>query len=533
MSLKDLPNLLPVPLPPYMQTPAVNPTFPLSQRQQAVQIYDPNLSTPYVHNLTMSLTRNIGSNLTVDVRYIGTLSRKQTSSINLNTANYQTNGLQQMFDCARYNTLAACGALAPTDATYAGSVFQKLDQMFWNINLNNPLYGYGPTGTTKFGTYQSGALQLRASQGIYLANGDYSTLAGQLATMNINPVYNPQLTNFVPTTYTAGSVLRYNGFPENFIYTSPQFSSVTYNSNLNHANYHSMQAQVTLRPTHGLSLSGTYTWSRNLGSLGYVDVRDRTPDYGLLNTHRSHAFTSYGTYDLPFGPNRQLFSNVSPNVLGRIIGGWQLSWIHTMQTGRPASVSATPGISANGGRVQYVGTTPFDTKSGHVVWQPGQRYGNYFNNTLVAVADPQCGMLTTAQFLNYSCFIKAEKDANTGQILFENPMPGTRGNFYGGNLTSPLTWDTDMALTKVVRIKEGKSFQLRIDATNVFNHPFPSNGVFTSSGSRVAAPGDFFGNYPLMTMDWLNPLLYGTHNAGYLDNKVGARTFQAKLRFDF
>jgi len=562
MSLKDLANvnsgfsqLVPVPLPTYMVPPAVNPILPANQRQQASPVYDPNLTTPYVHNLTLSLTRNIGSNLTVDLRYIGTLSRKQTSSINLNTSNYLTNGLKEMFDCARYNTVAACGATAPGDATYSGSVFQKLDQMFWNINLNNPLYGYGPTGTIKNGTYQSGALQLRASQGLNLANGDYNALAGTLATLNINPTYNPQLTNFVPTTYTAGSVLRWNGFPENWIYTSPQYSSSSMTMNLNHANYHSMQAQVTLRPTHGLSLSGTYTWSRNLGALGYIDIRDRTDDYGLLNTHRSHAFTSYGTYDLPFGPNRQLFSDVNPNILGRIIGGWQLS-IQTMQSGRPMSLSTTTGISGNG-RAQYVGTTPYDTKSGHVVWDPNARTGNYFNMQLLATVDPQCSSVTTAQFLNYSCFLRAmSKPANQGDPgavqtlvkdpsdptgvkylwgvpLFENPAPGTRGNFAAYNFTSPLTWNTDMALTKVIRISEGKSFQLRIDATNVFNHPFPSNGNFGSSGSRTVAPGDFAGNISSMDLSWLNPILYGNRSAGYLDSKVGSRTFQAKVRFDF
>ena len=569
MSLKDLANsngtfapLVPVPLPVYMTTPAENPEFPLDQRQQSTTVYDPNLATPYVHNLTLSLTRNIGSNLTVDVRYIGTLSRKQTASINLNTSNYLENGLKEMFDCARYNTVDYCGALAPTDATYAGSTFQKLDQMFWNINLNNPSWGYGPTGTTVWGTYQSGALQLRGNQGTNLANGDYNALAGALATMNINKNYNPQLTNFIPQSYTAGSVLRYNGFPENWIYTSPQYSSISMSQNLNTANYHSMQAQVTLRPTNGLSLSGTYTWSRNLGSLGYTDVRVRD-DYGLLNTHRSHAFTSYGTYDLPFGPNRQLFSDVNPGVLGRIIGGWQLSWIHTMQSGRPGNISATTGITSSGGRPDYIGSEPYDTKSGHVVWNPNSRTGNYFNDQLLVTVDPQCNGVTTAQGLKNSCWLTAMSrpamEGDPGAIrtkvsnpdyvptlgdvpgnrpvlfgvpLFQNAAPGTRGNFGPGQFTSPMTWNTDMALTKVIRITEGKSFQLRVDATNIFNHPFPSNGVFTSAGSRTAAPGDFSGNYTVMDVSWLNGLLYN-RNAGYLDNKVGARTFQAKVRFDF
>jgi len=287
-----------------------------------------------------------------------------------------------------------------------------------------------------------------------------------------------------------------------------------------------MQIQATLRPTKGLSFSGTYTLSRNLGSLGYIDYFNRNLDYGLLNAHRSHAFTSYGTYDLPFGPNRQFFSSVSPGVLGRIIGGWQLSWIHTMQSGRPGSTNTTTGIWGTG--IPDI-TGDFDPKSGYVQWAPGARTGNYWSDRYVAVTDPQCGNVTTQQSLRFMCMLKAMRDTQSGKILFQNPLPGTRGNFARGQVTSPLTWNTDMALTKVIRVAEGKSFTLRIDAKNVFNHPFPSNG-YLWAGSREAAPGDVYGNFPLMDLSWVNT---SNRNMGYLDTKVGARTFQAKIRFDF
>src|SRR6185503_5930462 len=63
----------------------------------------------------------------------------------------------------------------------------------------------------------------------------------------------------------AGSVLRCNSFPENFVVANPQFSNITYNTNLGSNNYHALQTQVTLRPYHGLGLQATYTWSKNLG----------------------------------------------------------------------------------------------------------------------------------------------------------------------------------------------------------------------------------------------------------------------------
>jgi len=69
----------------------------------------------------------------------------------------------------------------------------------------------------------------------------------------------------VNTSVVRGSVLRVNGTPENFILTNPQFATVNYLANMGNDNYHSLQTEVTLRPTHGFSGTANYTWSRNLG----------------------------------------------------------------------------------------------------------------------------------------------------------------------------------------------------------------------------------------------------------------------------
>jgi hypothetical protein len=64
-----------------------------------------------------------------------------------------------------------------------------------------------------------------------------------------------------------------------------------------------------------------------------------------------------------------------------------------------------------------------------------------------------------------------------------------------------------------------------VDAKNIFNHPIASYGQF-NSGVRIVVPQD-----PFMS---LNPDLFGSdYDIGYFDRKVGNRTFQAKIRFDF
>jgi hypothetical protein len=91
------------------------PLQPVPTSQRAQQIYQPGsgLVTPYTQNLTLSLTRSLHSNLTLDLRYVGTLSRKQNnnSGFNINVPNFLYNGLKEAFDAARaWRRVAAAGS---------------------------------------------------------------------------------------------------------------------------------------------------------------------------------------------------------------------------------------------------------------------------------------------------------------------------------------------------------------------------------------------------------------------------------------
>src|SRR5207249_300047 len=192
-----------------------------------------------------------------------------------------------------------------------------LDRMFNGINIAGA--GFGPVGTTVNGVLQTGAMHLRAAtqQSLRnnLANGNYEALADSLYILNYNTAFlGNQSLPFIPST-VRGEVLRRNGFAENFIRTNPQFAGASLRSNGGMANYHSLQLQTTVRPTYGISLEGSYTWSKDLGvgNAGFTDPRNQAADYTLTNTNRAHVFNSYGTFDLPLGPGK---------LLGRKSTGW-------------------------------------------------------------------------------------------------------------------------------------------------------------------------------------------------------------------
>lgn len=525
MSIADLPNL--VPTSQYLP-PEVKPLAPvaITARNQSLSVYDPNIRNPYIQSLTLSLSRSITSNLNVDVRYVGTLSRKSIGTINLNAANFRNNGLFDALEAAR-----------------RGENPEMFDRMLAGIQFQHPdtFMATPAVGTGGF----TGGDAIRLLYRTNLANGDFVSIANALSTLN----YSKSFMNFglpdIPSN-VRGTVLRLNGFPENFIYTNPQFGTANWIANLNHGNYHSLQAKVELRPTRGVSFTSTYTWSRNLGLSGsYTDPGNRAADYTLLGSHRSHQLNTYGTFDLPFGPNGFFLRN-SSGALRRIVEGWQMTWILSLASGKPNSLSSSTNHLYANGVPDFVGPEEYKeilTKGGKVFWAPGADDGNYWwdeaNNRpmFTKVPDPQCSdrslLSADLEFNSITgariCTMQAlatvvdydpeTKTATPGEIILQQPLPGKQGNFGRMNLNGIGMFSLDATLGKTIALTEGKSLQLRVDATNILNHPTPSNSTFAWN-ARFTQIYD-----PNMSL--------GSGTFGVISSKGQHRTWQAKIRFQF
>ena len=70
-----------------------------------------------------------------------------------------------------------------------------------------------------------------------------------------------------------------------------------------------------------------------------------------------------------------------------------------------------------------------------------------------------------------------------------------------------------VSASKLFRVGESRSFQIRVDATNVLNHPTPgfNNGITTSGGTPTFSANSF----------------------GVVNTKTGERSFQGQLRVNF
>ena len=487
----DLSTLIPLPPPTLPMEP-----IPVQKREVDAWVFDNHYVAPYIQNFTLSVTRDLTRKLTVDVRYVGTRGVKLWSDLfDLNVPNVYYN--PTLFDAL--------------ERTRGGENVLLFDQMFLGLNINQRVPGCDSLDPNALcaavdGNTQRGSAHLRLNTRFRdaLANGDFATMANLLNHYNgagigatgmvqgesgergtvlrrANRGFN------VPggTSVPGGIVVPAGLFPENWIVSNPQFDNAYLFSNSGSSNYHSLQVQATLRPANGLSVQGTYIWSKalevpaqlsnpGLGATGsaYTNPADRQKDYALAAQHVTHDFRAFGTFELPVGPNKLILANTSGWV-ARLIEQWQASFILNMNTGQPASIVARNMLYANG-VADVVG--PFDFRKGKVHWgdpgPSGTLVGGYFESGRFGKAkDPQCDKVA-ASLLN-DCVLRAVTLAETGEIVLRNPTPGNRGTLGRQTIELPGRWAFDASIAKTVKLTESRSVQIRLDATNILNHPFP------------------------------------------------------------
>lgn len=141
----------------------------------------------------------------------------------------------------------------------------------------------------------------------------------------------------------------------------PQFTGVSGTTGPPTANssYHAMQVQYTKRYSHGLSVSGHYTFAKMLdfnsvsGSVGWLGYETSLQSYSNLRLERAvsaydrrHRLVLDFAYELPFGRNKKVGSNW-PKWLDFAAGGWQANGIVTAQGGAPLSPALQSGVLAD------------------------------------------------------------------------------------------------------------------------------------------------------------------------------------------
>jgi hypothetical protein len=118
----------------------------------------------------------------------------------------------------------------------------------------------------------------------------------------------------------------------------------TFNSPLGKSRYDALQIAVNRRTSKGLTVYGTYSFSRTLQNMESalrndnsgrpLDYYNLDLEYGLSDFDQTHNGKFAVVYDLPVGRGRQ-FGSTMPAALDAVVGGWTVSFIGNYASGTP------------------------------------------------------------------------------------------------------------------------------------------------------------------------------------------------------
>jgi len=239
----------------------------------------------------------------------------------------------------------------------------------------------------------------------------------------------------------------------------PRFLNVaTYRNNTGSTNYNAVEAKVEKRFSQGVYLLFAYTHSRlidyassvfsttvlsspNSNSLVAADTFRPSLERDSSNGDMPNVTSISGIYELPAGPGHRFASR---GLRSKLLGGWTLNVIASLQSGMPVTVTQATNNNAFAGfalqRPTIVGKPALD---------PDQR--------------------TPARFFNTSAF------TTTPQFAI--------GNASRNPVRGPAYRDLDIALIKHTKLSEQFDLEFRGEIFNVTNTPAfaQPNGSFGSA----------------------------------------------------
>ncbi len=112
----------------------------------------------------------------------------------------------------------------------------------------------------------------------------------------------------------------------------PQFVSTSYYYFNGESRYDGLQAEFKRQLSKGLMFVGTFMWVDNRNNISNLQDPYNPLQWARDAYTPERKFLAQATYNLPFGRGQKLFSGASKG-LDNVIGGWELDWIGTFQTG--------------------------------------------------------------------------------------------------------------------------------------------------------------------------------------------------------
>ena len=229
----------------------------------------------------------------------------------------------------------------------------------------------------------------------------------------------------------------------------PLFSDVSFRGSFGTLNYNAGTISIHKRFSGGLQFETSYTLARNLAdSTGYdptgaasemggrlTDPNHPGLDYGnTAYTHR-HRFLATFLYELPVGKGKTFLPN-SNAIVDRVLGGWQLAGVITVQSGPFMTILSPNDPSGTGFNILYsdnrADTVPGVSPYAH------QSIGHWINPAAFTTPPNNIGRFGDSQV---------------------------------GSVVGPGEQVVSLSLFKRIALKENVRMEIGVAVANAFNHP--------------------------------------------------------------
>jgi hypothetical protein len=259
----------------------------------------------------------------------------------------------------------------------------------------------------------------------------------------------------------------------------PDLGPIEFRENNANSMYHGMEASVEKRFSRGLSFRTSYTFSKSIdeamehlaaGSTGSFTQNPANvlgERRGLSDFDVRHRFVASYLYELPFGHGREYLTD---GLLSYLLGGWRISGLANLRSGRPFTLKAgsnngTIGGPRGGGLVSAFADC---LKDGDLSGSSTQNIDRWFDATPGS---------------SYAVPTAANPTKN-------NAVEARLGNCGRNTLRGPDYINFDFGLGRTFDyFGEGRRLELRWEMFNMFNTPqfgLPQNDVSNSAAGRIS-----------------------------------------------
>jgi hypothetical protein len=408
--------------------------------------FQPNLKTQYAEQYNLTLQRQLGKSMVLQIAYVGTQAHHLLASHDLNYGHAETClGLDQLAAVDPNNVLSAPGG-APTTCGTFGSDFQFF------IPATNPVTG-NPVVIPQYvrapGTPPTSCsgLTLPYNAGTGGTCIPAGTVVSTVAPQGIDLVglrkYSSPLCQPLNVKNFNGALAGV-GCPADGV---PVFSNIFAQDTIANSNYNGLQISLDRNLSKGLMFQASYTYSKTIDQAASFESPLNPLNFGatrglsLLDARHRFVFSPY--WQLPI-PKHDGFT-------GKVVNGWAVSAIITYQTGFPIRIQTQDDLEL---------MSSFDFQ------------------------DPN-----TPQVAGKVNFVNPKAVSNPSHFWFDTSnisdplVPGTFGNMPNALCCGPALSNSDISIEKRTRINERWDTEFRAEFYNAWNHTQFKNpdGNFSSA----------------------------------------------------